>query len=401
MVIRRAYDKSNSSQPSLTSTMNDADRDQAKRRKYSNGNLPPSASSSSQLTQPMVETHNVYESLACMDEDSAGPNNAHTQQKTVSNRAKGNRLPPISIINKGTKHIRELFNLANIPQSSYHMKAVKSGTQLTVNAENSFDDVIKTLKDSNTEFFQLKAELNSFDIQPLELKIFSQKKHGPEDSVLYLLYFEKNTVKLPELQRVKALFNVIVKWRYFVRRPNDVVQCHRCQKFGHGLRNCNVAPLCVKCGEKHFTKDCSLPNKATLKEGNDRDRVRCANCSGNHTANFHGCPSRKDYIKQLDFHRQRVAKKSNRYSGPIRVSTGATSNTTQGSNRVNTGRATYAQVLEGPRPQISGQSTSQLFTISEFLCLAEEMFQRLQSCNSKQQQFLALHELAIKFVYNA
>ncbi|XP_062543357.1 uncharacterized protein LOC134221933 [Armigeres subalbatus] len=103
--------------------MNDADRDQAKRRKYSNGNLPPSASSSSQLTQPMVETHNVYESLACMDEDSAGPNNAHTQQKTVSNRAKGNRLPPISIINKGTKHIRELFNLANIPQSSYHMKA--------------------------------------------------------------------------------------------------------------------------------------------------------------------------------------------------------------------------------------------------------------------------------------
>lgn len=38
--------------------------------------------------------------------------------------------------------------------------------------------------------------------------------------------------------------------------------------------------------------------------------------------------------------------------------------------------------------------------MSEFLALAREMFDRLASCQTKQQQILALFELTTKYVYN-
>lgn len=58
-------------------------------------------------------------------------------------------------------------------------------------------------------------------------------------------------------------------------------QCHRCQQFGHVQKNCNNDYRCLKCGENHSTHICEKPRQA--------DAV-CANCQGNHTANFSKCP---------------------------------------------------------------------------------------------------------------
>lgn len=45
-------------------------------------------------------------------------------------------------------------------------------------------------------------------------------------------------------------------------------------------------------------------------------------------------------------------------------------------------------------------SNSELFSLSEFLSLANDLFTRLSSCQTKAQQFLALSEMMIKYVYN-
>lgn len=429
IIVRRNYDKTKPSQSSLsvTSKMAECDVDQVKRRKLTNDNMPPAAvngMSSYQSVQPSIETRNMFESLSDLaaNDDSA----ENVESNAAAKKTKASRLPPISIINKGTRQTRELLNLANIPQTSYHMKAVKSGTQLMVKGESCFTAAIQALKESNTEYFtytpsskqpvriiisglslyplpELMDELVANGVRPLDLKIFSQKKGGPEDDVLYLLYFEKNSVKLSELQRVKTLFNVVVYWRFFSRRAVDVVQCHRCQKFGHSHRNCNIAPLCVKCGEKHLTADCRLPKKAALRDGNDtRERIRCANCSGNHTANFHGCPSRKDYIKKMESIRQRARAKPSPFSRSSRVSNNVVprSSIIPTSNQATAGVNTYSQVLQGRRPPPSESPSPGLFTVSEFLCLAEDLFTRLESCRNKREQFQALHELAVKYIYN-
>lgn len=65
------------------------------------------------------------------------------------------------------------------------------------------------------------------------------------------------------------------------RKKNELPQCKKCQQFGHTQHYCSRTPKCVKCGASHLTKDCRK---------NINEAAKCANCSGNHTANWKGCP---------------------------------------------------------------------------------------------------------------
>ncbi|KAF2359202.1 hypothetical protein FHG87_010045 [Trinorchestia longiramus] len=56
-------------------------------------------------------------------------------------------------------------------------------------------------------------------------------------------------------------------------------QCFRCQRFGHNAVNCRDAPRCVVCNGAHNSRECPSPSTRS-----------CCNCSGNHTANYGGCP---------------------------------------------------------------------------------------------------------------
>lgn len=431
IILRRDYGK----ELQLTSNCSKDDRDDAKRLKrcHSQRNTVVSTNSSmmdtssaSQPALPLVLSQNPYDTLSAVDPE-GNVNNADCQLP-ASTTKKRRRPPPITIVNKGTKHSREILNSANIPQTGYQVKSVKSGTQLITTDQDVFDAAINVLRDTQTEFFtftpshkqqirfilsglplydlaELKEELELKGVQPADLKMFSKKKIGPEESVLYLLYFEKGSIKMSELQGVKALFNTMVKWRFFTRKPNDTVQCHRCQQFGHGMRFCNVSPLCVKCGEKHFTNQCKIPSKAHLNDASaTRNEIRCANCSANHTANYRGCPSRANYIKQLEETRRRTSKHT--ISNTPRTASIAQRNLIRNAPTVKPYHnnasvidgLSFSQAVQGS--QTVESSNPNLFSITEFLCLARELFRRLQGCRTKEQQFLALSELIMKYVYN-
>jgi len=66
------------------------------------------------------------------------------------------------------------------------------------------------------------------------------------------------------------------------------------QSFGHSSNFCGKPSKCVKCNQLHATKDCMKPVCTPPK---------CANCGGDHPANFSGCPR---YQQQLH-HNQRTA----------------------------------------------------------------------------------------------
>lgn len=53
----------------------------------------------------------------------------------------------------------------------------------------------------------------------------------------------------------------------------DIVQCHRCQLFGHVQRNCNSNYKCMKCGGDHSTHLCEKPRTTS---------PQCANCGEDH-----------------------------------------------------------------------------------------------------------------------
>ena len=65
----------------------------------------------------------------------------------------------------------------------------------------------------------------------------------------------------------------------------SILQCFKCQGFGHKAPNCTKNEKCVVCGEAHSYKNC--PNK-------EKRKPKCANCRGPHFASYRGCPAYKD-----------------------------------------------------------------------------------------------------------
>ncbi|GFV57473.1 nucleic-acid-binding protein from transposon X-element [Trichonephila clavipes] len=62
------------------------------------------------------------------------------------------------------------------------------------------------------------------------------------------------------------------------RRPN---QCWRCQGFFHSSEVCQLPMKYLKCAGPHQAKDCTL---------HFEDSLKCANCGGEHAANWRQCP---------------------------------------------------------------------------------------------------------------
>lgn len=70
---------------------------------------------------------------------------------------------------------------------------------------------------------------------------------------------------------------------------SDIVQCHRCQQYGHTKSYCRRPFVCVKCGLGHPTVNCPN-NKDTLP--------RCIHCLQTHTANYKGCAVYKKLVQK-------------------------------------------------------------------------------------------------------
>ena len=65
-----------------------------------------------------------------------------------------------------------------------------------------------------------------------------------------------------------------------------VVQCFKCQRFGHTTEICtSKKSICRFCANDHITKDCK-----------NKDKLKCANCGKNHKANSINCMNKQDKI---------------------------------------------------------------------------------------------------------
>ena len=65
---------------------------------------------------------------------------------------------------------------------------------------------------------------------------------------------------------------IIFRVEEFKTTPS-ILQCFKCQSFGHKALNCTKNEKCVVCGEAHSHKNC--PNK-------EKRKTKCANCRGPH-----------------------------------------------------------------------------------------------------------------------
>ena len=76
------------------------------------------------------------------------------------------------------------------------------------------------------------------------------------------------------------------------------IQCFKCQKFGHYSSECGEgSSICVKCTGNHKVADCTS------------QKLKCANCSLEHTSSYGGC---KIYQQNLKEKVEKIKKKNER-----------------------------------------------------------------------------------------
>lgn len=105
----------------------------------------------------------------------------------------------------------------------------------------------------------------------------------------FQVHFNKGTKLFNVQNQIKVICHYRIIWE-LPKKVKDVLQCKRCQRYGHGASNCNLPYRCVKCNNTHEPGQC--------KKSSNQSPI-CINCKEEHTANYRGCISKKQYVAGL------------------------------------------------------------------------------------------------------
>lgn len=191
------------------------------------------------------------------------------------------------------------------------IRLCSEGYKIMVSALNHYNAVKELLQREKVEYFShdiatmkpfkivlrglpemevkdLAEELKRNGLKPIQIN--KMRRHDSTRKFrdqLYQIHFEKNSTNIKDLQNIRALFHIVVKWDSYRPIHRDVTQCMNCLKHGHGTKNCHMQKRCINCG-KHHDEACELME--------DADPV-CANCGAAHKATSKECPKRSEYIE--------------------------------------------------------------------------------------------------------
>jgi hypothetical protein len=101
--------------------------------------------------------------------------------------------------------------------------------------------------------------------------------------------------KSQEIFKLSRLCHISISVEAY-RAHSGLMQCHKCQKFGHIWANCRQPPRCLWYRGDHLHKEC--PEK-----GNAASTPTCCNCKlaegeKAHPANYQGCSHAKEEIQK-------------------------------------------------------------------------------------------------------
>lgn len=120
-------------------------------------------------------------------------------------------------------------------------------------------------------------------------------RYGPDKTPTSTFFVNlERSANNKEVKNLRYIYNTCVTIED-PRKRKTIVQCSKCQQYGHTKNNCFRPYRCVKCAESHRTADCPKTDR--------NSPAKCALCFGNHPANYKGCEvyreiaSRKNKIR--------------------------------------------------------------------------------------------------------
>lgn len=312
-----------------------------------------------------------------------------TEQISDTNKSNGRSInsnepkpPPVFI--PGVTNIAKLLecllrNGVNTNDEITYKTLRNNEIKLMTNSTSCYRKVINFLSKDNAEFhtYQLKQDRayrivirnihpsTSVDDIKLAIEEMGYKvrniiniRHRATKNPLPLHF-----VDLEPSENNKDIYNVqfLLNARIRVEAPRsntEIVQCHRCQLYGHTKSYCNRPFRCVKCGKDHDTATCTKSKDST---------ATCTLCGGNHPANYKGCVVYKEIQRRKNI--------------PIR--------TQQFSNRLSTNEVNITQnttQLSSSQPQPPLTATHPVQTATSNNPLYSDILQgtRRDACNATQ-----------------
>lgn len=143
---------------------------------------------------------------------------------------------------------------------------------------------------------EIKNDLASDNFQVREVKQFV--KNIDNDGKKCELKLPIFSVEFGPQTQIKDVFAhnkvcwCLVHWEKY-RTKNKVIQCFKCQAYGHYAKNCYKNLKCVLCTGPHALADCPLKHKPN-------QLLKCANCGENHSAGSRECSVYKRILERND-----------------------------------------------------------------------------------------------------
>lgn len=222
---------------------------------------------------------------------------AKNENRQIQGAKKGETPPPVTVNVRDWNKFSSDLNTEKIRYNK--ARNTPEGIKITPNEASDYRALIKlcdkdkveyftySLKEDKKKYFVIKGLHISTDCKTVEKEL---KEIGAIDAEVTrlisrvtkqptaVMQLKTNYEKIMDIDR---LTRMVVKIE-IKRKDKGPIQCFRCQKYGHARRNCGFEARCVRCGQHHESTDCKL------EKGTSRN-ASCANCRGNHPANYKGC----------------------------------------------------------------------------------------------------------------
>ncbi|BES87877.1 Associated with zinc fingers [Nesidiocoris tenuis] len=229
-------------------------------------------------------------------------NDETAEQMDETNETSTTKCPPLYIYNINNINTF-LTEIKNLNPGNFNYRTTNGAIRLNVDTIDGYRTISAYLEAMKAEFhtYQLKDNRNfrvvirglHHTTDPNAITSELKEKHGydpvqaipaihPVTKAPMPLFFVdlKPLPKNAEIYSLQRLGNAVIKIEP-PRPKRTVIQCTKCQSYGHSKNYCHRSPKCVKCDGKHSTESCT-------KQSNQPPV--CTNCKGSHTANYKGCP---------------------------------------------------------------------------------------------------------------
>lgn len=218
--------------------------------------------------------------------------------KTTPNIKQVKKPPPLVIHGEINEHHKFLIKIKDMLKNKFYIKYNKDYTEVYTTCISDY----QLLKD---QWQNTKVQFHTFTVKENKKRIFVIRGLHAESNVaqmldelkelgfdatqanlmkntsrpLFMITFSADTTLTHLKQKVQYLSYTKITWENYVNKKR-ITQCHRCQEWGHATANCYAEPTCLKCADKHLTRECTKPRNVPAK---------CANCDGDHPANATIC----------------------------------------------------------------------------------------------------------------